>query len=260
MKANSTLSFVIALIFSITFSCTKEVVVPDLEGSLVGFVLLHDEYGNLLENHDNVLVTALGTGKFTTKTDKKGRFEFKGLPAGTYEIDMEKEGFGTMKQFSVQHLGGKPTLLNQESYDYIMSAFYLYQTPTSSITNLSIENDTITATLDFNGYDISYLNFNLLVYFSGTENFEPKDAELILQPYMMSYQDVYKGVIVGLKTKFGSGKHLAYKACILIFSSDQYYRMPMEVHPIDSYFDYSLNKVVYPNLGPVSNEYAYIVP
>jgi hypothetical protein len=257
MKANSILSFGIALILILTFSCTKDVVVPNLEGSLVGFVLLHDEYGNLLENHDNVLVTALGTGQFTTETDTKGRFEFKGLPAGTYEIDMEKEGFGTMKQFGVQHLGGNPTLLGQDAYGYSLYAFFMFQTPTSSITSLSIENDTITATPDFNGYDISAFNFNLVVYFSGTENFDPKDAEFIIKPYMISYQGVYKGVLDGLEKRFGSGRKLAYKASILISG---YGSIPSTVYPIDSYFDYSLNKIVYPNLGPVSNEYSYVVP
>jgi hypothetical protein len=142
MKAKCKLSFITALFF-LSFSCTKTVTVPDLEGSLVGFVFTYDEYGNLLENHDNVLITTLGTGNYTTKSDKNGRFEFKGLPAGTYDIELEKEGFGTMKQFGIQHLGGKPTLVNQSEYDYIMSAFSLIQTPTSSINNLSLINDTI---------------------------------------------------------------------------------------------------------------------
>jgi hypothetical protein len=257
MKAKSKHPFITALALTIILSCTNEIIVPDLEGSLVGFVYTHDEYGNVLENHDNVLVTALGTGRFSTKTDRNGRFEFKGLPAGTYEINMEKEGFGTMKQFGVQHLGGKATLLGQGYYDYDLYAFFMFQNPTSSITHLSIENDTLTAVLNFNGNDPSTVNFNLKVYFSGTGNFEINDAEYITQPYMISFQGNYKGVIDGLERKFGSGKQLAYKARIIIFGRGYH---QTGIYGIDSYFDYSLNETVFPNLGPESNEYNYVVP
>ena len=257
MKANSILSFAIACIFCSVFSCTKEIVAPDLEGSLVGFVITLDEYGNLLESHDNVHITALGIEQYSTKTDMSGRFEFKGLPAGTYEIHIEKEGFGTMKQFGVQHLGGQPTLLGQHAEGSYLHTFCLFQTLTSSIVHLSIIKDTITATIDFNGNDPTHFNYGLFVYFSGNENFELKDAEYITQSYTISTQNTYKGVIGGLEMKFGSGKPLAYKARIIMFSRIPY---QMHVHGIESYFDYSLNETVHPNLGPESNEYSYVVP
>lgn len=255
MKAKSILSFIIAIL--ITLSCTKEVTVPDLDGSLVGFVFTYDEYGHLLRNHDNVLITALGMRKYTTKTDKNGRFEFKGLPAGTYEIDMEKEGFGTMKQFSIQHLGGKPTLLGQAEYDNELTAFSLIQTPTSSITQLSIKNDTLTATIDFHGKDPSDINYGLMVFFSETENFDMKDADYITEPYFISNLGVYKGTVYGLEINFSSGKQLAYKACTVITGSGPH---GMAVLSVESYFDYALNETIHPNLGPESNEYSYIVP
>lgn len=257
MKAKSALTFVIAFLFILPFSCTKEVTVPDLEGSLVGFVYTYDEYGNLLENHDNVLVTAIGTGIYTTKTDKNGRYEFKGLPAGTYEIDMEKEGFGTMKQFGIQHLGGNPTLLGHTEDDNIMSVFSLIQTPTSSIIQLSIKNDTLTAILDFNGKDPSSVHYDLMVYFSRTENFDLKNADYSTHSYSISSQSPYKGIISGLEQKFGSGTSLSYKACILISGSGLLF---VPVSTIESYYDYSLNAIILPNLGPESNENSYVVP
>ncbi len=98
MKARFILSFVITLVLSIPFfSCSKEELVPNLEGSLVGYVYTFDEFANLLDDHSNVQVTALGLEHFTTLTDKKGRFEFQGLPAGTYELHFEKEGFWHVK-------------------------------------------------------------------------------------------------------------------------------------------------------------------
>jgi hypothetical protein len=257
MKVNSILSFSFAAIIFMSLSCTKEVTVPDLDGSLVGFVYTYDEYGNPLENHDNVLITAIGTGEFTTKTDANGRFEFKGLPAGTYEIDMEKEGFGTMKQFGVQHLGGKPTLLGQSEYDNILSAFSLIQTPTSSINGLSLVNDTLTATIDFHGKDPSNVHYRVMVYFSRSENFDLNDAEYSTESYTISNGGLYKGKIYDLESKFDSGTLLSYKACILI-SGYGPHRVP--VGSVESYFDYSLNEMIYPNLGPESNEYSYVVP
>lgn len=257
MKATGLLSFIMTCSLFLFFSCTKNITIPDLEGSLVGFVYTYNEYGNILESHENVLVTALGTEKFTTKTDKNGRFEFMGLPAGTYEIAMEKEGFGTMRQLGIKHLGGEPTLLGHDYYDFIMVAFSLIQTPSSSVSSLSIENDTLTATLDFHGKDPSNVNYSLMVYFSSAENFDPKDAEYVTQPFPINTQTTYRGIIDGLESEFGSGTKVWYKACIRISGSGPH---PVPVGSIDSYFDYSLNEMIYPALGPVSNENSYVVP
>jgi hypothetical protein len=175
--------------------CRNTITEPDLKGNMVGYVYTFDEYHNLLNTHDKVLVTALGNGKYTTKTNVDGRFEFKDIPAGTYEVDMEKEGFGTMKQFGVQHLGGQPTLLGQAYYDYNMYAFFLFQTVTSTITDLSYKKDTLSAILDFHGHDPSTFNVFLLVYFSGSEGFVITDAEYSAVVYMAKIQYVYKGEI-----------------------------------------------------------------
>ncbi len=262
MKSKHLVSILaILLTLSIT-GCKNTITQPDLTGNMVGYVYTFDEYNNLLEKHDNVLVTALGIGHYTTKTDINGRFEFKGLHAGTYEIDMEKEGFGTMKQFGIQHLGGQPTLLGQAYYDYNMYAFFLYQTITSTITYLSFESDSLKAVLDFHGHDPSYYYYTLMVYFSTSEGFDISDAEYSTVVYLHKTQDVYKGDIAGLEKIFVSGKELKYKASILIGGVDGggVYYSGNYIYGITSYFDYFLHETVFPNLGPLSDEYSYVVP
>lgn len=262
MKSSRLLSIFVILATCLFPGCRNTVTQPDLSGSMVGYVYTFDEYYNILEKHDNVLVTAMGNGHYTTKTDMYGRFEFKSIPAGTYEIDMEKEGFGTMKQFGIQHLGGQPTLLGQAYYDYNMYAFFLYQRITSSITFLSYEKDTLTATLDFHGHDPSAYNVILLVYFSRSEGFVLTDAEYSEAIYMSKNQNVYKGVIKGLEERFGSSDKFVFKGHILIGGTEGsgVYYSGNYINGITSYFDYYLHETVYPNLGPLSNEYSYNIP
>jgi hypothetical protein len=263
MKSKNLIFFTAILLILNLSGCNNTITQPDLHGNMIGFVYTFDEYSHILEKHDNVLVTALGNGHYTTKTDVNGRFEFKGIPAGTYELDMEKEGFNTMKQFGIQHLGGEPTLLGQyPDYDYYMYAFFLFQTVTSTITDLSFENDTLTAMLDFHGNEPSSYYVNLLVYFSGSEGFEMSEAEYTTEVYLNKNQDVYVGEVTGLEKRFGSGKKLFFKGSILIGGvegSGDYFSGHF-IFGITSYFDYFLHETIYPNLGPLSNEYNFIIP
>jgi len=51
----SFLSFLIALSLS---GCKNTVTQPDLVGNMVGFVITFDEFGDVLDNPENVVVTA----------------------------------------------------------------------------------------------------------------------------------------------------------------------------------------------------------
>ncbi len=128
MKTKPKLLFYWLPVFvSLLIACTKDVTVPDLEGSLVGYVYTFDEFGiRVNENQDVEIAAIAGPQHYNLRTDKTGRFEFKNLPSGTYDLEVEKEGFGMMKQYGIQHLGGKPTLLTQ--------AYFLYQPSAASIT------------------------------------------------------------------------------------------------------------------------------
>ncbi len=170
----SVLAFLIILSLS---GCKNTITQPDLEGNLVGYVLTFDEFGGLLDNHEKVIVTALGQGRYSTHTDQNGRFELKGIPAGTYELDFDKSGFGSMKQFGIQHLGGSPTILGakgQINYSY-GTAIFLYKMPTTQIVNLRIENDSIYADLNF--IQTPPEKISILCYFSNNPGFDKTDAQ-----------------------------------------------------------------------------------
>lgn len=200
MKAKFILSFISALFLNaVFFSCTKDELLPDLKGSLVGYVYTFDEFANLMDDHSNVQVTALGLDHFSTRTDKNERFEFKELPAGTYELHFEKEGFSTLKQFGIQHLGGKPTTLGM-SFDPSTNsqAFFIYQIPATEIVNLSVEKDTMTAVLNFSANAPEYIT--LQVYCSNIEGFATPDANLITAVFLTPQNDVYKGRIYEIQS------------------------------------------------------------
>src|SRR5512133_2002246 len=81
-------------------SCTKTEIIPDLKGSLVGYVYTFDEFAksSVPEDNSGVTVTAFGMKKYQALSDKNGRFEFSKLPAGTYELQFQKKGYGTLMQ------------------------------------------------------------------------------------------------------------------------------------------------------------------
>ena len=129
-------------------SCSKNDFLPGLTGNMVDFVYTFDEFGSLLEDRSQVKVTAIGLDQsYSASSNSGGRFVLEDVPTGTYELHLKKEGFGTLKQFGVQHLGGKPTiLLNNRDEE---EAYFLYEMPASVIKHLHIVNDSITCEFTF---------------------------------------------------------------------------------------------------------------
>jgi hypothetical protein len=195
---------------------------------------------------------------FSTRTDENGRFEFKDLPAGTYELSFEKEGFGILKQFGIQHLGGEPTTLglNFEGSTN-SSAFFIYQMPTSEIVSLSVENDTLTGVFSFTGTTVpDYVT--LKIYYSSVRDFEITNAQLSTDLYIPLIKGEYKSEIYDLNTKFTPGEEVFMKACVLYRKAaitDFVYRV---IIGVDSYFDYPANTIIYPNLGNESDQFSFI--
>ena len=258
MKAGFILSLISSFLLNIVFfSCTQEVLLPDLKGSLVGYVYTFDEFANLLDDHSKVHVTALGLENFSAITDKNGRFEFKSLPSGTYELNFEKEGFGTMKQVGIQHLGGQPTTLGL-SYtgSTNSSAFFIYQMPTTEIISLSVEKDTLTGVFSFTGSLPEYVQ--LQVYCSTIQDFKISHAQLVRGAYLYRINGEYKGTIFNLESKFLPGEAVFFKACVLFRKGGITDFVNRMVVGIDSYFDYSTNTTIYPNISDESSQYSFI--
>jgi hypothetical protein len=257
MKPSLLLLILVILATCTIPGCRNTVTQPDLTGSLVGYVYTFDEYAQLLDDHSNVLITAVGLKPSETHTDNTGRFEFKDLPAGTYELHIEKEGFGTMKQFGIKHLGGKPTVLGLSFlYDYD-GAFFIYQMPTSEIQNLSIENDTLTASFTFTGTAPDHMSVQL--YFSTEPDFTITEGLLSRNVYLILKKGQYTGPVYSQYLPF-NGMKVYFKACIL---NRSFYVIDFgnrAVRGIDTYYDYTDQTTIYPNIGDVSAEYSTVFP
>jgi hypothetical protein len=249
--------------------CKKDEFLPDLKGSLVGYVYTFDDFSQIKNDHSGVLILALGKNEiYRTFSDRNGRFEFKNLPAGTYELRFAKPGFGTLRQFDIKHLGGEPTVLNMV-FDHSSngSAFFLYELPDTKISDLNIKNDSIYCNCSFTGAQHESMYIQLFV--SRQDNFDSKSAELILNNLNIAKKgDKYSGQLYYLTTferipglPFKPGEKIYFRACASPFYAsgitlfNHWY-----LFGIDSYFDYESNRVVYPALGKESAQYSYIMP
>jgi hypothetical protein len=255
MRSVIILMFLASALF---ISCSKDDFLPDLEGNMVGYVYTFDEFTELLPDHRGVLVTTRGKKRYKTITDKDGRFEFKDLPTGTYELTIEKPGFGTLKCFDVKHLGGTPTIIGLTDEKNTIRAFFIYRIPVTKILELSIENDTIYASFDLKNLEPYWMV--LWIYFSEKPGFSTDEALQSIRRGLQAENGQYKCNLTQYNTpNLPKGKMIFFKAriCNSIGGLDI---GNMNVHGISNYFDYSLNKTVYPNVGNESSQYSFIVP
>lgn len=254
-------AFQVLLIAILFVGCSRdETLLPGLEGSLVGMVFTFDEFGNLLDDHSDVAVSALGPDKvYQTLTEPSGRYELKHLPTGTYELHFEKPGYGTMKQFEVQHLGGKPTIFGLGYYVIDNSyAIYLYELPTTTCTNLYVENDSLIGAFSFTGQIPDRIG--LQMYFSSVPDFSREEATCSF--YRRLYND--EGIFRNTMTYwcFESGEEVYCKAYILAEGPNfyLYFQNNVLIVGIDSYTDHETNETIYPSLGDEIPVFSFICP
>lgn len=247
------------LALGLLFSCTKEALVPDLEGSLTGYVYTFDEFANRLPDRSGVLVTARGLKGYVAFTDACGRFEFKDLPTGTYQLKFLKEGFGTLIQEGIQHLGGMPTTLGLSFSGAVTSgAYFIYQIPETEITDLKVENDSLRA--EFRFFASEPERMNMLLYLSDKQGFTTDQARQAIFVYLRKKSGYYKGSINYSQITFGKGEKIYCRACILNRKTSVSEFGDMTVAAIDTYFDYDTYKTVYPNIGDESEEFSFVNP
>ncbi|MFA8435070.1 MAG: carboxypeptidase-like regulatory domain-containing protein [Marinifilaceae bacterium] len=128
MKKNKYTILFLALLL---ISCQKKTEIFP-KGDVVGFVKLIDETGKEIEDRSGINVE-FETTSHTTTTNALGRYEFKNVEAGTYNLIFEKEGFGNRKRYSCQFVGGpKPALLQKQT---------LYQQPSTQITKVNVSQN-----------------------------------------------------------------------------------------------------------------------
>jgi hypothetical protein len=247
------LPILIALGSLLQNGCSKDEWQPGLKGNMVGYVVLFDEFGIQLIDLSNVKITAIGSdGNYTANSDTKGRFELSNMPTGTYELHFEKQGFGTLKQYGVQHLGGEPTILGNGSTFY-----FLYKKSTATIQNMEILADTLFAQISWIGNAPPSVSMRL--FFSRIPDFDEAAAEFIESIYLGSVGTNYKGYIFQPVNPFPSGVTVYYKAYIYtnagnISINNHYFS------GISYYTDLKSLIDIYPNASNESSQYEFVVP
>ncbi len=125
--------------------CSEEVMETHLRGSVVGFVKLVNDQGNVLQNGEEVEVFFKNTD-FTGTTNENGRFELTGIQPGTYNLELTKEGYGAHHYYGLPVVGGNEALV-------LRQPITLYQQPTVELEFVSVDSDdeTIKVNLDLTG-------------------------------------------------------------------------------------------------------------
>lgn len=266
MKQRQYLIIAYAFFLSVLLqNCTKKEFLPDLKGSLVGYVYTFDEFSKLLDDHSRVMILAIGKSEvYRTFSDKNGRFEFENLPAGTYELHFEKYGFGTLKQFGVKHLGGEPTILNATFSNYYeRSAFFIFKITTAEIAYLEFQEDSIYCRCHFASNTPDHINIQ--IYSSLQDNFDidlvqPLYSNLWLRKSGDNYSGSSKTIYLSGTFPYNHGEKVFIRACIAPEYSKSVVLNNRIVRGINTYFDYELNRTVYPGLGKASDQCSFIVP
>ncbi|TFH22607.1 MAG: carboxypeptidase regulatory-like domain-containing protein [Bacteroidia bacterium] len=251
----------IVVLFGLNTGCDSDPeFLPGLEGNMVGYLYSFDEYGILLEDHSGFKITAMGhAGTHQILSDANGRFEFIALPTGTYELHFKKEGFGTLKQFGVQHLGGKATILLLE-YFVQTKHYFLYEISKTRIQHLLIDKDTLSAAFIFPDETLPR-EASLYLYFSTEDGFDIQEAQFTWSKTLFEEEGVYTGYPLFTDSPFKSGERIYYRA--------GYFTRPWEwlqhdmhlydFYGPDSYLDYESNQIIFPNLGEISEQYSFVL-
>lgn len=238
----SRVSVIILLVFSIMVSCTDTV--PDLQGNLVGYIRSLDEFAVFNNDEEGFRVTVRGQSFYTTDTDNTGRFEFRDLPAGTYELAIFKEGYGMMKDYSIQHLGGSPTILHASPER--IDKYFIYRIPETKITEISITKNVISAKFKFRSAMPDRMR--LQIYYSDIQQFTGTEIKRTEHRGLDRNGDVYSGTTDLNLFPFTTGQKIYVRACILNSLSAG----------LSYYYDPELGSTVYPNLGEESDEFSFI--
>jgi hypothetical protein len=263
MKALKNFTLII-LIFFLAAGCSEEVI-PSLEGDMIGYVFTFDEFGNLLDNHDGVTVTAYGPGTtYKGITAGNGYFVLRNVPTGTYEIHFEKEGSGTLKQFGVQHAGGQPTILGLNDEQ----VFFMYEMPTTQITNVVLNKDTAYAEFSFHkGPEPEFINVRL--WFSDSPDFS-SNSNRYSTDFRFGVNGPNRHYWIPENLPFAAGSRVWYKAamstCVqYIYPADYNLTANLfaglyRITGISRYLDLNTKKNISPNLGNETEVYSFILP
>ncbi len=120
------------LLFVLLSGCTEsELVELNLEGTIKGTVLSLDEFGNLNDDNENIVITLEGSDPLiSTTSDIDGYYEINNIPSGTYNLIISKEDYGPFIKQGFKVVGGDKPLYLIHNISEISS---------TTIENLSLE-------------------------------------------------------------------------------------------------------------------------
>lgn len=110
--------FVASSLFLMFVNCQEKTSIVLPKGNIVGFVYLFNQNNERLSDESGTQVSILNTN-YKVFTNEIGRFEFKEIPAGTYDFIFEKEGFTSVTKTGFQFVGGNVPAYLYEQYLYI---------------------------------------------------------------------------------------------------------------------------------------------
>lgn len=216
---------------------------PVTKANIIGSVNLYDE-GVMQIDNSKLIVKVEGT-ELSATTDTDGDFTLSDVPFGTYTLIYEKSGFGTFKNYDIEHTNtGSSTIITENPS--------LGEISTTQITALesSVNGNDIQVSITTNPAG-NNSNTRYVRYFLSTnsnvsnENYAYYSSGLVSQinPLIitLSHDDL-------ISAGFSSGQTVHVKAY-----GDSYWS--------NEYDDPALGRKVFPNLNMISaNSASLIVP
>jgi hypothetical protein len=218
-------------------SCKKDDTTPEsMTGDITGFVAMVDDMGNRVPNAAGTVAKLEGASpEAQVTTDANGRFALTNVKAGTYNLLLERPGFGTARRLSVAHVGGsQPTFLGQVG---------LIQTSRTQITNFVARLMSPGVVFDAALSHPANGEMKVGVYASSTPTTSPAEATLVKTLFIRNTNPVgvplYMNDFLNAGFRPGQGQ-------VSIFLVG----MPTV---LDGYIDPLTGRLVYLGLGTPSN-------
>lgn len=106
----------ILLTLSSVLSCSVDRTVLDSpnKSDIIGYVNLYNESTLPIDKSGMTVSLVSGPYKLSSMTDVNGKYIFKDISYGIYNLVFEKQGFGTFKKIGYEHFkSGEPSILQQ---------------------------------------------------------------------------------------------------------------------------------------------------
>ncbi len=215
--------------------CKKDdTTAESLKGDITGFVVMVNVRGEKLPSAAGTIAKLEGASpEAQTTTDANGRFALTNVKAGTYNLLLERPGFGTARRLSVPHVGGsQPTFLGQVG---------LVQASTLSITNFAARAMSPGVVFDATLSSTNSTQVVVGVFASTTPTTSIAEATLVDRLYITNPSVVNMPIMITSFMRAGLDRGQVY-----IFLAG----MPAA---LDGYVDPLTGRLVYLGVGAPSN-------